>query len=60
MIVKLFYIDEKKVASKELQKMNLLQNFNNKHVHPWTTASGQSCSNKIVKIFKTDFYWKLF
>ena len=34
MIVKLFYIDEKKVASKELQKMNLLQNFNNKHVHP--------------------------
>ena len=25
---------------------------------PWTTASGQSCSNKIMKIFKTDFFWK--
>ena len=27
---------------------------------PWTTASGQSCSNKIMKIFKSDFFWKLF
>ena len=25
---------------------------------PWTTASGQSCSNKIIKIFKNDFFWK--
>ena len=23
---------------------------------PWTTASGQSCSNKIMKIFKSDFF----
>ena len=26
----------------------------------WTTASGQSCSNKIMKIFKTYFFGKLF
>ena len=24
---------------------------------PWTTASGQSCSNKIMKIFKIDFFF---
>ena len=27
-------------------------------VNAWTTASGQSCSNNIMKIFKTDFFWK--
>ena len=33
MIVKIFYKDDKKVASKVLQKMNLLQNVNKKHAH---------------------------
>ena len=26
----------------------------------WTTASGQSCSIKIMKIFITDFFQKLY